>query len=82
MGYREVYDQGMERIRSIGMEQYIDLGGETRSQNRLNRAHIDSIVFEMRILGSAPGVDTSIELFGRKLFDPFAKIVHWDTSIS
>ena len=70
MGYREVYDQGMERIRSIGMDQYIDLGGETRSQNRLNRAHIDSIVFEMRILGSPPEVDTSTELFGRSLRAP------------
>ena len=52
MGYREVYEQGLERIRSIGMEPYLDLGAETHSQNRLNRQHIDSFVFEMRMLDS------------------------------
>ena len=52
MGYREIYDKGLERIRSIGMEPYLDLGAETRSQNRLNREHMDSLVFEMRLLDS------------------------------
>ena len=70
MGYREIFEQGMERIRSIGMDQYTDLGGETRSQNRLNREHIDSLVFEMRFLGSKPTVDTTTELFGKKLKAP------------
>ena len=69
MGYREIYEQGLERIRSIGMEPYLDLGAETRSQNRLNRAHMDSFVFEMRVLASLHA-DTSTTLFGAKLRAP------------
>ena len=69
MGYREVYQQGIERIRSIGMEQYLDLGAETHSQNRLNRQHMDSFVFEMRVLDSQQA-DTSTTMFGTKLRAP------------
>ena len=69
MGYREIYEQGVERIRSIGMEAYLDLGAETRAQNRLNRMHMDSFVFEMRLLGSA-AARTSTSLFGSKLRAP------------
>ena len=69
MGYREIYDKGLERIRSIGMEPYLDLGAETRSQNRLNREHMDSFVFEMRLLDSHEA-DSSTTLFGAKLRAP------------
>lgn len=69
MGYREIYDQGLERIRSIGMEPYLDLGAETRSQNRLNRKHMDSFTFEMRLLDSTPA-STATTLFGAKLRAP------------
>jgi isopentenyl diphosphate isomerase/L-lactate dehydrogenase-like FMN-dependent dehydrogenase len=69
MGYREIYDAGLERIRAIGMEPYLDLGAETRSQNRLNRHHMDSFVFEMRLLGSREA-DTSTTLFGANLRAP------------
>ena len=69
MGYREIYEKGIERIRSIGMEPYLDLGAETHSQNRLNRAHMDSFVFEMRMLDSLQA-DTSTTLFGAKLRAP------------
>ena len=69
MGYREIYEHGLERIRAIGMEPYLDLGAETRSQNRLNRAHMDSFVFEMRVLDSQQA-DTSTTLFGAKLRAP------------
>lgn len=69
MGYREVYEKGIERIRSIGMEPYLDLGAETRSQNRLNRQHMDSFVFEMRMLDSHQA-DTSTTLFGAQLRAP------------
>jgi 4-hydroxymandelate oxidase len=69
VGYREIYEQGLERIRSIGMEPYLDLGAETRSQNRLNRLHMDSFVFEMRLLDSQQA-DTSTTLFGAKLRAP------------
>jgi 4-hydroxymandelate oxidase len=69
VGYREIYDKGLERIRSIGMEPYLDLGAETRSQNRLNREHMDSLVFEMRLLDSREA-DASTTLFGAKLRAP------------
>lgn len=69
MGYREIYEQGLERIRSIGMEPYLDLGAETRSQNRLNRRHLDSFVFEMRMLDSRHA-DTATTLFGARLRAP------------
>jgi isopentenyl diphosphate isomerase/L-lactate dehydrogenase-like FMN-dependent dehydrogenase len=69
VGYREIYEQGLERIRSIGMEPYLDLGAETHSQNRLNRQHLDSFVFEMRMLDSQQA-DTSTKLFGAKLRAP------------
>ena len=69
MGYREIYDKGLERIRSIGMEPYLDLGAETRSQNLLNREHMDSFVFEMRLLDSQEA-DAATTLFGAKLRAP------------
>jgi isopentenyl diphosphate isomerase/L-lactate dehydrogenase-like FMN-dependent dehydrogenase len=51
------------------MEQYVDLGCETRSQNRLNRSYTDSITFEMRIVDSKPA-NTTTELFGRSIAAP------------
>src|SRR5260221_10761164 len=69
MGYAELWNAGLERIRSIGMEPYLDLGAETRAQNRLNREDLDSHVFEMRLLDSVEA-DTSTTLFGVKLRAP------------
>jgi 4-hydroxymandelate oxidase len=69
MGYSELYNAGLERIRAVGMEPYLDLGAETHSQNRLNRRDLDSYVFEMRLLGSREA-DTSTTLFGVKLRAP------------
>src|SRR5438552_1669513 len=51
------------------MDEYLDLGAETRAQNRLNRIHMDSFVFEMRLLGSV-AAQTSTSLFGSKLRAP------------
>ena len=69
MGYSELWNAGLERIRAIGMEPYLDLGAETRAQNRLNRQDLDSHVFEMRLLDSVEA-DTSTTLFGVKLAAP------------
>src|SRR5579872_6075886 len=69
LGYREVWDAGLERIRSIGMEAYLDLGAETRAQNRLNRDYLDRLVFEMRVLDSGPA-DTTTTLFGQRVRAP------------
>lgn len=69
MGYAELWSAGLERIRGIGMEPYLDLGAETRSQNRLNRRNMDSFTFEMRLLDSTEA-DTSTTLFGVTLDAP------------
>ena len=69
MGYSDIYEKGIERVRSIGMEPYLDLGAESRSQNRLNRRHMDSFVFEMRLLDSKRA-ETSTTLFGTRLRAP------------
>src|SRR6202165_1481251 len=69
MRYSELYEKGLERIRTVGMEPYLDLGAETRSQNRLNREHMDSFVFEMRLLDSQQA-DSSTTLFGARLRAP------------
>lgn len=69
MGYREIWEAGIERIRSIDMEPYIDLSAETHSQNRINRRHMDSYVFEMRVMDSGPA-DLTTTLFGKQLRAP------------
>lgn len=69
MRYPDLIEKGVARIRAAGMEPYLDLGAETRSQNRLNRRYIDSLVFEMRILGSSPA-ETGTTLFGQTLRSP------------
>jgi 4-hydroxymandelate oxidase len=69
MRYNELVERGLTRIRGIGMEPYLDLGAETRSQNRLNRLHMDSLSLEMRIFGSKAAT-TESQLFGRRISAP------------
>lgn len=69
MSYADIWEAGLQRIRAIGMEPYLDLGAETRAQNRLNRRHLDSLVFEMRLMESLEA-DTSTTLFGARLRAP------------
>ena len=69
MRYSELWETGLSRLRDVGMDEYLDLGAETRSQNRLNRAYMDTLTFQMRILGSTPSV-TSTALFGQNLTSP------------
>lgn len=67
--YNELRERALVKIRSIGMEPYLDLGAETRSQNRMNREYMDSLSIEMRIFGSRPA-GTESELFGRRIRMP------------
>ena len=69
MRYQELIDDGLARIRRAGMAEYLDLGAETRAQNRINRAYFESLTFEMRLLGS---VESSIatDLLGRRVASP------------
>jgi hypothetical protein len=47
----------------------VDLGAETKSQNRLNREYMDSLAFEMRFMDSA-FASTETSIFGRKVAYP------------
>jgi 4-hydroxymandelate oxidase len=67
--YNELVERALERIRSIGMEAYLDLGSETRSGTRLNREYMSAITIEMRLLHSKPAT-TAIRLFGHDLKAP------------
>jgi 4-hydroxymandelate oxidase len=67
--YNELVERALARIRTIGMEPYLDLGSETRSGTRLNRAYMDAITIEMRILGSKPA-STAARLLERELKAP------------
>jgi 4-hydroxymandelate oxidase len=67
--YGELIDAGLARIRARGLESYLDLGSETGTQNRMNRAYLESLVFEMRILG-ASSATTDTSLFGTALGSP------------
>lgn len=67
--FDQLIERGLERIRGIGMEPYLDLGAETRSQNRFNRRYMDSLMLEMRLLGSVSAV-TQTKLFGKVISAP------------
>jgi 4-hydroxymandelate oxidase len=70
MRYDEIVNAGMKVIEEAGIDKrWLNLGAETQSQNRLNREYTDSLMFEMRLLGSE-FADTSTKLFGVKLPAP------------
>ncbi len=78
--YQEIVEEGLLKIRRIGMEPYLDLGAESGSQNQINRAFIDSIMLETRLLGSVPSV-TQTELFGRRITFPIIGAALCDSRI-
>ena len=70
MRYDEIIEEGLRVFEAAKIDKrWLDLGCETGSQNRINRQHIDSLTFEMRILGSE-FADTRASLFGVKLPAP------------
>ena len=69
LSYRAMYEAGMERIRESGVEDMVDLGAETRSQNRLNREYMDSLTLEMRFMDSV-FASTETSLFGHRVAHP------------
>lgn len=70
MRYDQIYETGLSILRDAGIEHWLNLGAETQSQNRLNRAYIDKLTFEMRLLGDGRWADTSSTLFGVDLPAP------------
>jgi isopentenyl diphosphate isomerase/L-lactate dehydrogenase-like FMN-dependent dehydrogenase len=59
----------MQRARECDALGLLDLGAETRTQNRLNREFIDSLTLETRFLGSVPA-NLETTLFGHKVTHP------------
>ena len=70
MRYDEIVEKGLGILRDAGIEHWMDLGAETQSQNRLNREYMDSLMFEMRLLGDGVWSDTRTTLFGVDLPAP------------
>ena len=66
LSYRELYDTGMARIREAEALHLLDLGAETKSQNRLNREYMESLTFEMRFMDS-DFANTKTTLFGHEV---------------
>ncbi len=67
--YDEIVARGIETIRAAGLEHWLNLGAETQAQNRLNRAYMDTLTFELRLFGSR-WADTRTRLFGVDLPSP------------
>ena len=67
--FGDIWQRGLERIRALGCEADLVLAAGTQASHRLNRAYLDRLVFEMRVL-SAVKADTGTELFGVRLASP------------
>jgi len=70
MHYDQIVDKGLQILQDAGIGHWLNLGAETQSQNRLNRQYIDSLTFEMRLLGDGKWADTTTNLFGVDLPAP------------
>jgi isopentenyl diphosphate isomerase/L-lactate dehydrogenase-like FMN-dependent dehydrogenase len=69
LSYQELYEAGLQRARERDALDLLDLGAETKSQNRLNRAYMDSLTLETRFLSSEPA-SLQTTLFGRRVAYP------------
>ncbi|MCL4847775.1 MAG: alpha-hydroxy-acid oxidizing protein [Acidobacteria bacterium] len=67
--FGELWQRGLARIREMGREADLVLDAETQASHRLNRAYLDRLAFEMRVLGAVVA-DTRTTLFGVDLAAP------------
>ena len=65
----DLLKQGEERLRQLGLGDYLDYGAETGATLRITRQYFDSFCFKMRVIDSA-WPDTSCRFFGRELKYP------------
>jgi 4-hydroxymandelate oxidase len=65
----EISQRGLERLRELGCEADLVLAAETQAAHRINRAYLDRLTFEMRVL-DAVEAETRTELFGVTLASP------------
>ncbi|MFN8455136.1 MAG: alpha-hydroxy acid oxidase [Anaerolineae bacterium] len=69
LSYQELYDKGMQRARESDALGLLDLGAETKAQNRLNRDYLESLTFETRFLGSSMA-NLQTTILGREVAYP------------
>ena len=69
MTYDELIQAGTAVLERAGAAKFLSTASETGSQARLNRAYMDSLMFETRLLGTSPA-STEIEIFGARLSMP------------
>jgi 4-hydroxymandelate oxidase len=69
LSYGEIWQRGLERLGELGCEADLNLAAETQAAHRINRAYLDRLTFEMRVL-NAVEADTRTELFGVALASP------------
>jgi isopentenyl diphosphate isomerase/L-lactate dehydrogenase-like FMN-dependent dehydrogenase len=70
MRYSEIINTGMKALDDAGIDKrWLNIGAETQSQNRLNRAYMDALTLDMRLFGSEEA-DTRTTLFGVDLPAP------------
>ncbi|HZQ49847.1 MAG TPA: alpha-hydroxy-acid oxidizing protein [Candidatus Dormibacteraeota bacterium] len=69
MQYDEIVSAGMAALEAAGAAKFLNTASETGAQARLNRAYMDAITFETRLIGSRPA-STEINLFGARLRTP------------
>jgi hypothetical protein len=68
--YDEIVADGLRVFDEAKIDRrWLDLGGETQSQNRINRKHIDSLTIETRVLGS-DFAETTATVFGTRIPAP------------
>jgi len=67
--FGDLWEQGMMRIRALGREADLVLATETQASHRINRAYLDALTFEMRVLGAVEA-DLRSTLFGVELASP------------
>ena len=70
MQYNELLSRALARLEESGLgPDWLNLGCETKSQNRLNREFMDRLVFETRLI-DAKRSDLKTELLGTTLSSP------------
>jgi isopentenyl diphosphate isomerase/L-lactate dehydrogenase-like FMN-dependent dehydrogenase len=67
--YTELIEIGIAALERVGAAQFLNTASETGAQARHNRAYMDSLTFEMKLLGTSPA-STETELFGARLSMP------------
>lgn len=69
MSFGDIWERGLARLREMGVERDLVLAAETQASHRLNRAYLDRLAFEMRVL-DAVSAETRSTFFGREVSSP------------